>query len=162
MRFPNRPQRPRRVVPVLVAGIAVLASVLAGSLGASATVPSAASPLGQKQAATGAPIEVGYVYDGVSDNLDASTWALNVHGFMAGGGIYWRESARLAAKLDAIPPYVTGEAAARRVDVQQRYNFTARNFEEIERTIRYACETPVQLDARLGAWARALQEAASR
>jgi pimeloyl-ACP methyl ester carboxylesterase len=35
----------------------------------------------------------------VSDNLDASTWALNVHGFMAGGGIYWRESARLAAKL---------------------------------------------------------------
>ena len=35
----------------------------------------------------------------VSDNLDASTWALNVHGYMAGGGIYWRESARLAAKL---------------------------------------------------------------
>jgi pimeloyl-ACP methyl ester carboxylesterase len=35
----------------------------------------------------------------VSDNLDASTWALNFHGFMAGGGIYWRESARLAAKL---------------------------------------------------------------
>jgi pimeloyl-ACP methyl ester carboxylesterase len=35
----------------------------------------------------------------VSDNLDASTWALNVHGFMAGGGVYWRESARLAAKL---------------------------------------------------------------
>ena len=35
----------------------------------------------------------------VSDNLDASTWAINVHGFMAGGGIYWRESSRLAAKL---------------------------------------------------------------
>jgi len=35
----------------------------------------------------------------VSDNLDASTWAINVHGFMDGGGIYWRESARLAAKL---------------------------------------------------------------
>jgi len=35
----------------------------------------------------------------VSDNLDASTWAVNVHGFMAGGGIYWRESARLAGKL---------------------------------------------------------------
>jgi hypothetical protein len=69
--------------------------------------------------------------------------------------------ARLAAELDAISPDVTGEAAARRVDLQQRYNFTARNFEEIERTIRYACETPVQLDARLGAWARALQEAAS-
>ena len=35
----------------------------------------------------------------VSDNLDASTWMLNVHGYMAGGGIYWRESTRLAAKL---------------------------------------------------------------
>jgi pimeloyl-ACP methyl ester carboxylesterase len=35
----------------------------------------------------------------VSDNLDASTWAINVHGFMAGGGIYWRESSRLAARL---------------------------------------------------------------
>jgi hypothetical protein len=69
--------------------------------------------------------------------------------------------ARLAAELDAIPPNATGEAAARRVDLRQRHDFTARNFEEIQRTIRYACETPVALDARLGAWARALQEEAS-
>jgi hypothetical protein len=68
---------------------------------------------------------------------------------------------RLAAQLDAIPPDATGEAAARRIDLQQRRDFTARNFEEIQRTIRYACETPVELDARLGAWARALQEAAA-
>lgn len=70
--------------------------------------------------------------------------------------------ARLAAELNAIPPDATGEGAARRVDLQQRHDFTARNFEEIQRTIRYACETPVALDARLGAWARALQEAASQ
>jgi len=69
--------------------------------------------------------------------------------------------ARLAAELDAIPPDASGDAAARRVDLQQRHDFTARNFEEIQRTIRYACETPVALEARLGAWARALQEAAS-
>jgi hypothetical protein len=68
--------------------------------------------------------------------------------------------ARLAAERDAIPPDAAGEAAAKRVDLQQRHDFTARNFEEIRRTIRYACEVPVQLDARLGAWARALQEAA--
>jgi hypothetical protein len=68
---------------------------------------------------------------------------------------------RLASELDAIPPDVTGEAAAKRIDLQQRYNFTARNFEEIQRTIRYACEVPVGLDARLGTWARALQVAAS-
>ena len=69
--------------------------------------------------------------------------------------------ARLATELNAIPPDPGGEAAAARADLQQRHDFTARNFEEIQRTIRYACETPVELDARLGAWSRALQEAAS-
>lgn len=70
--------------------------------------------------------------------------------------------ARLAAELNSIPPDAGGEDAARRVDLQQRHDFTTRNFEEIQRTIRYACETPVELDARLGTWARALQEAAFR
>ncbi|MBV9199801.1 MAG: hypothetical protein JOY83_08735 [Alphaproteobacteria bacterium] len=69
--------------------------------------------------------------------------------------------ARLSAELNSIPPDAGGEAAAKRVDLQQRHDFTARNFEEIQRTIRYACESPVALDARLGAWARALQESAS-
>jgi hypothetical protein len=69
--------------------------------------------------------------------------------------------ARLASELNAIPPDAEGEAATKRTDLHQRHDFTARNFEEIQRTIRYACETPVELDARLGAWARALQEAAS-
>ncbi len=64
---------------------------------------------------------------------------------------------RLASELDLIPPDATGEAAAKRIDLQQRHDFTARNFEEVQRTIRYACEAPVRLDARLGAWARALQ-----
>jgi hypothetical protein len=68
---------------------------------------------------------------------------------------------RLGAELDAIPPDAAGDAAAKRVDLQQRHDFTARNFEEIQRTIRYACEMPVELDARLGAWARALQNAAA-
>jgi hypothetical protein len=69
--------------------------------------------------------------------------------------------ARLATELKSIPPDATGEAAARRVDLHQRHDFTALNFEEIQRTIRYACEAPVELDARLGAWARALQNSAS-
>jgi hypothetical protein len=70
--------------------------------------------------------------------------------------------AQLAAELKSIPADATGEAASRRVDLQQRHDFTSRNFEEIQRTIRYACETPVALDTRLGAWARALQNAATR
>jgi pimeloyl-ACP methyl ester carboxylesterase len=36
----------------------------------------------------------------VSDNEHAPIWALNVHGFFAGGGVYWRESTRLAAGLN--------------------------------------------------------------
>jgi len=71
-------------------------------------------------------------------------------------------AAQLGSELDAIPPDATGEAAAKRVDLQQRRDFTALNFEEIQRTIRYACEAPVTLDARLGAWARALQSPAPR
>jgi hypothetical protein len=70
--------------------------------------------------------------------------------------------ARLAGELSSIPPEASGETAARRLDLQQRHDFTARNFEEIQRTIRYACEAPVELDARLGAWARALQSTASQ
>ena len=69
-------------------------------------------------------------------------------------------AARLASELNAIPPVAAGDAAAKRIDLQERHDFTTRNFEEIQRTIRYACEVPVHLDARLGAWARALQRAA--
>lgn len=44
----------------------------------------------------------------VSDNEDASgpggpgsqpIWAVNIHGYFAGGGMYWRESARLAQRM---------------------------------------------------------------
>ena len=44
----------------------------------------------------------------VSDNIDAHgpdgpgsppIWAVNIHGYFAGGGMYWRESARLAEQL---------------------------------------------------------------
>lgn len=64
---------------------------------------------------------------------------------------------RLAGELDAVP----SEAAAKRADLQLQHDFAARSFEEIQRTISYACEAPVALDARLGAWARALQSAVS-
>jgi hypothetical protein len=63
---------------------------------------------------------------------------------------------RFAEDLRSLP----ADADAERVDLQQRHDFTARNFAEVQRTIRYACEAPVGLDARLGAWARALQAAA--
>jgi len=66
---------------------------------------------------------------------------------------------QLTVELDAIPPDAADETAAKRIDLQQRHDFTVRNFEEVQRTIRYACETPTALEARLGAWARLLQKA---
>jgi hypothetical protein len=69
-------------------------------------------------------------------------------------------AARLTSELDSMPFDATGEASAERIDLQQRHDFTVRNFEEVQRTMRYACEAPVRLDARLGAWARALQSPA--
>jgi len=71
-------------------------------------------------------------------------------------------AARLTTALNAIAVDASGEAGARRIDLQQRRDFTVRNFDEIQHTIRYACETPIQLDARLGAWARALQNAEAK
>jgi hypothetical protein len=69
-------------------------------------------------------------------------------------------AARLTSELNSMPFDATGEATAERIDLQQRHDFTVRNFEEVQRTMRYACEAPVRLDARLGAWARALQSPA--
>jgi len=50
----------------------------------------------------------------MSDNDDAPWWAINVHGFFAGGGVYWRESTRLAAKLNVrvVNPNMPGFAGS--------------------------------------------------
>jgi hypothetical protein len=65
--------------------------------------------------------------------------------------------ARLGAELDATPASAEGEAAAQRTELSERLNFTTRAYTELQRTMRYACDVPVQIDARLGAYARALQ-----
>lgn len=48
---------------------------------------------------------------------------------------------------------------AARDDLEQRRFFLAKTFVDAERTLRYACEAPVRLEARLGAYARALAAA---
>ncbi|MDO9711430.1 hypothetical protein [Paracraurococcus lichenis] len=58
----------------------------------------------------------------------------------------------LEAELRAAPP----EA---REELEQRHAFAAKTYTEAERTLRYACEVPVRLEARLGAYARALRAA---
>jgi hypothetical protein len=65
--------------------------------------------------------------------------------------------ARLGAELDAMPATVEGTATAERTELTERLTFTTRAYTELQRTMRYACDVPVQIDARLGAYARALQ-----
>jgi hypothetical protein len=65
--------------------------------------------------------------------------------------------ARLGAELDATPETAEGEAPPQRKDLVERWTYTSRAFTELQRTMRYVCEVPVQIDARLGTYARALQ-----
>lgn len=48
---------------------------------------------------------------------------------------------------------------ATRTELEQRHAFAARAFVEAERTMRYACESPVRLETRLGGYVRALRAA---
>ncbi|MGO8916320.1 MAG: hypothetical protein ACLQJR_10465 [Stellaceae bacterium] len=64
---------------------------------------------------------------------------------------------RLTTELDAAPSEPQGDAA--RAELQQRLDFTSRSYAEMQRTMRYACEVPRTLDARLGAYAQALAAA---
>lgn len=50
------------------------------------------------------------------------------------------------------------DQSAKREEIQQRRGFLVRDYDSLDRTLRYACQIPVDLEARLGAFARALQE----
>jgi hypothetical protein len=72
-----------------------------------------------------------------------------------------RELAEAAAgmldELRTIPADAIGEAATRREDLNQRLAFATRAFEGAQGTVRYLCDVPVLVEARLGRYARALQ-----
>ena len=62
--------------------------------------------------------------------------------------------AQVTAQLRALP---ADASDADREEVATRRQFLIRDYEEVGRTIRYACEVPVQLEARLGSFAQTLQ-----
>lgn len=65
------------------------------------------------------------------------------------------------AELRALPPAAdsaTPEEAAHRTDLEQRFAYVTQAFESAQRTMRYACEVPVALEARLGRYAQALKD----
>jgi hypothetical protein len=66
---------------------------------------------------------------------------------------------RLRTELDTMPDAEQDETSPARNDLQQRLTYTSRTYAEVQRTMRYVCEVPKSLDARLGAYARALESA---
>lgn len=67
-------------------------------------------------------------------------------------GVASRSSA-LSVQLRALP-----QDAPDRAELAGRRTLVLREFDEVQRTIVYACEAPVALEARLGAYARALTD----
>jgi len=63
-------------------------------------------------------------------------------------------TSRITAELRALP---ADTPVAQREEVVSRRAFLIREYEEIDRTIRYACEVPVQMEAKLGVLAQTLQ-----
>jgi hypothetical protein len=61
-------------------------------------------------------------------------------------------------KLRKIPADATGDAAAQRSDLEQRFTFVTQAFENTQRTMRYACEAPAKLEGRLGRYAQAVKD----
>jgi hypothetical protein len=65
--------------------------------------------------------------------------------------------AKATQDVEAIPSDAQGDDAQRRADLVQHRDFLIRTFEETQRTMRYACEVPVELEGRAGSFARALE-----
>lgn len=63
-------------------------------------------------------------------------------------------TSKITAELRALP---ADAPSAQREEVTSRRAFLIREYEDIERTIRYACEVPVQMESKLGVLAQALQ-----
>ena len=63
-------------------------------------------------------------------------------------------TSRITGELRALP---ADAPAAQSKEIIGRRGFLIREYEAIERTIRYACEAPVQMEAKLGTLAQALQ-----
>lgn len=64
------------------------------------------------------------------------------------------QTSQVTAELRALP---ADAPAPQREEIVSRRAFMIREYEEIERTIRYACEVPVQMEAKLGTLAQTLQ-----
>ncbi|TDH63723.1 hypothetical protein E2C06_05195 [Dankookia rubra] len=70
-----------------------------------------------------------------------------------------RRQRDLAEQVRGLEAELRTAPAEAREELTQRHFFAAKSYTDAERTLRYACEAPVRLEARLGAYARALRAA---
>jgi hypothetical protein len=70
-----------------------------------------------------------------------------------------RRQRDLAERVRGLEAELRAAPETAREELSQRHFFAAKSYTDAERTLRYACEAPVRLEARLGAYARAMQAA---
>lgn len=63
---------------------------------------------------------------------------------------------RLSVQVGALPVDEQRNPSPQHKDLVDRWTFTSRAYRQTQQTMRYACEIPGQIDARLGTYARAL------
>ncbi len=64
----------------------------------------------------------------------------------------------LSAEADKIPTTATGPDLANRTEIIGDRDLTIRGFQQMQRSLRYACEAPGTLDRRLGSFAQILMK----
>lgn len=68
----------------------------------------------------------------------------------------------ITGQITAIPADAQGDASVKRAELMEQKTYAAKAFEGAERTVRYACEIPSDLEGRLGAYARAIEAALAK
>lgn len=102
------------------------------------------------------PAVLAQVFAGLVDqtNLERAEIIERLRGIARRQRTLTEMTSRVTAELRALPP---DAPAAQREEVVSRRAFLIREYEDIERTIRYACDAPVQMEAKLGTLAQVLQ-----
>lgn len=102
------------------------------------------------------PAQLAMVFAGMVDetNVQRSQVIDRLHGIAKRQRTLTELTSRITVELRALP---ADAPAAQREEVVSRRAFLIREYEDIERTIRYACEVPVQMEAKLGVLAQTLQ-----
>ena len=70
-----------------------------------------------------------------------------------------RHQRELAERVRGLEAALRTASDDARDELTQRHFFAAKSYTDAERSLRFACEAPVRLEARLGAYARAMRAA---